>query len=273
MSKTEVTGFLVTAIQLPKDTPLSQVEDVFKAKLVKSIDSSYSCQIVKGKNIFFYKFSVIVFTGYSDEEIAYYYEQLGGSQKNLESKSEQYEVVVNPYLTKEYVLDDTSITIKAESYERLEIIAFSLAHSVAMDYYEGRTEELLQKMNFYDDLKKYNKIKLTDKEAMKLIAEILSNKHRLVSELYLFDKPDIIWDDIELERLYHALYAYFDIDDRFKSIEYKNNLMNDNITFLHDVIDTRKAHTLELIVVFLIAFEVLFTLGEFIHKYFIIGNL
>lgn len=263
----------IKALQLPKDVSLSKVENLFKVKLVKSIDSSYFCEIAEGKSIFFYKFSALVFLGFTDEEVAFYQEKIIGESKEKVDIFQQYEVNIDPSIEKDYLVRDDSITIREGGIAAFEIIAFSLAHTVAMEYYERITEHFFQKINFYDDIKQFGEIKMKENELLRFIAELLSIKHKIVSELYLFDKPEIIWDDIKLERLYNALYTFFDISDRFKAIEYKLDFMNENITFLYDVLHARKSHSLEWVVIFLIAFEIIFTLGEFFHKYFLSGSL
>jgi uncharacterized Rmd1/YagE family protein len=257
------------ALQLPKDINLMKVENLFKVKLVKSIDSSYFSEISEGKSIFFYKFSAIVFLGFSDEEVNFYHEKLTIESVEKVDISQYYEVYVDSSLEKDYALRDDFITIREGSIASFEIIAFSLAHTVAMEYYERITEKFFQKINFYDDIKKLGMIRMKEKELLQFIAELLSIKHKIVNELYLFDKPEIVWDDIRLERLYTSLYAFFDISDRFKSIEYKLNFMNENITFLYDVLHARKSHSLEWVVIFLIGFEIVFTLIEFYNKHFI----
>lgn len=257
------------ALQLPKDINLSKIENLFKVKLIKSIDSSYFCEISEGKSIFFYKFSAIVFLGFSDEEINFYHEKITAESIEKVDITQYYEVYVDTCIEKDYILRDDYITIKEWSIEFFEIIAFSLAHTVAMEYYERITEKFFQKINFYDDIKNLGSIRMREKDLLQFIAELLSIKHKIVNELYLFDKPEILWDDIRLERLYTSLYGFFDISDRFKSIEYKLDFMNENITFLYDVLHARKSHSLEWVVVLLIWFEIIFTLIEFYGKHFI----
>lgn len=257
------------ALQLPKDVNLSKIENLFKVKLIKSIDSSYFCEISEWKSIFFYKFSAIVFLGFSDDEINFYHEQIILQSVEKVEISQYYEVYVDPTIEKDYILRDDFITIKEGSIAFFEIIAFSLAHTVAMEYYEKITEQFFQKINFYDDIKNLGSIRMREKDLLQFIAELLSIKHKIVNELYLFDKPEILWDDIRLERLYTSLYGFFDITDRFKSMEYKLDFMNENITFLYDILHTRKSHSLEWVVILLIWFEIVFTLIEFYDKHFL----
>jgi len=87
-------------------------------------------------------------------------------------------------------------------------------------------------------------------------------KHHIVSDLYLLDKPDIIWDDSSLESFYESLYKFFDLSSRFTSLEYKLNIMTENVTFLHEILNYKKGHFLEWIIIYLILFEIVFALLE-----------
>lgn len=261
-------NLIIKAFQLAKDINLQKVENHFKIKLTKSIDWSFYSEIEKWKNIYFYKFSALIFIWFEDKEIEYHLEKItsDSSDKSI-IISQDYEIKIDENLEKNFFIKDNFITLKENNPNYLEIIAFSLAHTVAMEYYENITEKFFEKINFYEDIKKFGQIKLKEKELLKSIAELLQIKHQIVNELYLLDKPEIIWDDLTLEKLYNSLYNFFEIEDRFKAIEYKLNFMNENITFLYDVLDSRKWHFLEWIIIYLIVFEVVFVLIDFYEKY------
>lgn len=258
----------IKAFQLPKDINLQKVENHFKIKLDRSIDWSFFSKIDDWKYIYFYKFSAIIFIGFDENEINYHLEKI--TERSLDKTiliSQDYEIKFDSTLENSYFIKDNFISIKEYDISFIEIIAFSLAHTVAMEYYENITEKIFEKLNFYDDIRKFWQIKSKEKDLLKNIAELLSIKHWIVNELYLLDKPEIVWDDIVLEKLYLSLYNFFEIEDRFKWIEYKLNFMNENITFLYDVLDSKKWHFLEWVIIFLIVFEIIFTLIDFTEKY------
>ncbi len=258
----------IKALQLPKDVNLSRIENHFKIKLNRSIDWSYYSEIENGKNIYFYKFSAFIFIWFEDQEIDFHVEKItSDSPDKTTIVTQEYEIKVDSTLENHFSINDNFITIKEYKLNYFEIIAFSLAHTVAMEYYENTTEKFFEKINFYDEIKKFWQIKSKEKDLLKNIAELLSIKHQIVNELYLLDKPEVVWDDIVLEKLYTSLYWFFEIEDRFKAIEYKLNFMNENITFLYDVLDSKKWHFLEWIIIFLIIFEVIFTLIDFYDRF------
>lgn len=262
----------IYSLQLSKNIIISDVERHFKMKFTKSIDSSYFIELEDKKQVYFYKFWAIVFFWFEKKEIDFHIENIIDiNGKNIKKQDffQEYEIEINNSLEKDYSVKENSIILKEYNTWFIEIIAFSLAHTVAMEYYENTTENFFQKLNFYEDIKKFWKIKVNEKTVLKTIAELLSIKHEIVNELYLLDKPDIIWDDIRLEYLYNSLYNFFDIKDRFKAIEYKLNFMSENISFLHELIDSKKAHFLEWIVIYLIIIEVIFSIIHFIEQFFI----
>lgn len=260
----------IYSLQLSKNITLSDVEQNFKMKFTKSIDASFYIEFEDKKQVYFYKFGAIVFLWFEQKEIDFHVENIIAINGKISKKTDifqEYEIQINKELEKDYSVKENSIFLKEYNNWFLEIIAFSLAHTVAMEYYENTTEAFFQKLNFYEDIKKFWEIKVPEKTVLKNIAELLSIKHEIVNELYLLDKPDIIWDDIRLEHLYNSLYNFFDITDRFKAIEYKLNFMSENISFLHELIDSKKAHFLELIIIRLIMIEIIFTLIDFTEKY------
>lgn len=76
-------------------------------------------------------------------------------------------------LEKKFKISDEKVVLKEMTSESLEIIAFSLAHTVAMEHYEQATEYFFEKLNFYEEIKKFGQVKLSEKIILKNIAELL----------------------------------------------------------------------------------------------------
>ena len=87
-------------------------------------------------------------------------------------------------------------------------------------------------------------------------------KHEIVNNLFLLDKPEVTWDDSVIEKFYDHLYVFFDLKDRFRALEYKINMINDDIIFLNELLNYRTGHMMEIIIILLIAFEISITLFD-----------
>jgi uncharacterized Rmd1/YagE family protein len=76
------------------------------------------------------------------------------------------------------------------------------------------------------------------------------------------DKPDLLWDFPQLERLHARLADEYEIVERSRALGRKLTLINDSVTSLLQVVDTRRAMRLEWAIILLIAFEILLSLYD-----------
>jgi uncharacterized Rmd1/YagE family protein len=78
--------------------------------------------------------------------------------------------------------------------------------------------------------------------------------------LTLLDKPDAIWEDPALDRIYDDLRAEFDLVDRYGSMEQKLRSVQEALQLVLDVARDRRMWLLELFIGALIVLEVLLEL-------------
>jgi uncharacterized Rmd1/YagE family protein len=76
------------------------------------------------------------------------------------------------------------------------------------------------------------------------------------------EKPDVLWDRPDLERLYARLQDEYELSERVETLNIKLTVIADTATTLADIVDTKRSLRLELIVVILIAFEIVITFYE-----------
>jgi uncharacterized Rmd1/YagE family protein len=70
------------------------------------------------------------------------------------------------------------------------------------------------------------------------------------------DKPDVLWDNPELERLYLQLAQEFELQDRSAALERKLALVGTTVETVMGLMDSRRSLVLEVAVASLIAIEV-----------------
>ncbi len=85
----------------------------------------------------------------------------------------------------------------------------------------------------------------------------------MVSDLFLLDKPNILWDNAEAEKLYNRLSSILELKDRFEIVEHKLSHLKDDISMALDLINHRHSEVLEWIIIVLIGFEIVMGLIEF----------
>jgi required for meiotic nuclear division protein 1 len=84
-------------------------------------------------------------------------------------------------------------------------------------------------------------------------------QHRVSGHVAVAEKPDVLWDRPDLERLYGRLEDEYELKERVNLLNRKLAVITETAKVLTDIIDTRRSLRLELIIVLLILFEIVIT--------------
>jgi uncharacterized Rmd1/YagE family protein len=97
---------------------------------------------------------------------------------------------------------------------------------------------------------------------IRLIGASLLVQHRVAERVAVREKPDILWDRPDLERLYARLEDEYELVERAETLGRKLDLIGETATVMTDLIDTERSLRLEAIIVILILFEIVITLYQ-----------
>ena len=143
----------------------------------------------------------------------------------------------------------------------IRIIMLNIGQSVALDYYENLTDELISSSKHYIlQLEKKGKISISKTNLLKYIGKVLNVKNSIIDNLYILDDPNLVWDHEELNLLNRNLKTNFDINTRFKDLDYRLQIVEDNLTLFTDVLNVRESSKLEWLIVILIFIEIIISL-------------
>jgi uncharacterized Rmd1/YagE family protein len=95
-----------------------------------------------------------------------------------------------------------------------------------------------------------------------MIGQALLAHHRMSGRLEIEEKPDILWDHPELDRLHARLADEYELKERAIGLARKLSVINETARALSDIIDTERSVRLEMIIVALIVVEILVTLYD-----------
>jgi len=84
----------------------------------------------------------------------------------------------------------------------------------------------------------------------------LSARSRATTRVQADDKPDILWDHPELERLFERLVDEFELEERSAALDRKLTLIGETTTTLLTLVQARRTYVVELAIVLLILIEV-----------------
>jgi uncharacterized Rmd1/YagE family protein len=140
----------------------------------------------------------------------------------------------------------------------VDIVAEVLAQSVAMDYYMKDVEEIETETDRLAALlRTRGKVPRNVRELVQFIGLCIATRNDVISTLALFDKPDATWESEQLDRLWNGLHHMLELGDRYRALEAKLRMFQDNLVVLVDLARQRETIALETTVAFLILLEML----------------
>ncbi|MCW0236459.1 MAG: RMD1 family protein [Ferrovibrio sp.] len=147
--------------------------------------------------------------------------------------------------------------------ERFLIIADAMAKSVALAHNE---RQLSVVFDVIDPLARAmagnGRVPGNRKQLLRLIGEALLVEHRMAGRVAVEDKPDVLWDRPELERLFNRLQDEYELTERAAALSNKLSVIQATSRALTDLIDAQRSLRLEMAIVLLIVFEIALTLAH-----------
>jgi uncharacterized Rmd1/YagE family protein len=126
----------------------------------------------------------------------------------------------------------------------VNIISFVIAKSVALERIEEQVDLVLDEMEDVIQLLEQGKLAIPDRKLARLASSILNFKYKSIAHIMVLDKPDITWDNADLDRLYSRMANLFELSQRYHEISAR----------------------LEWIIIILIAVEIVLYLYDFFIK-------
>lgn len=167
-----------------------------------------------------------------------------------------YELVFNP--DAEDRVEFGRVVLSSATPEKLSVVALLLAQSTSLEHYElladGLTDEAA---HVTDALAAGRAPRARTRQMLRFIAQGLVTRRELVTHLSILDPPESTWEDLQVERLYESLRSNFDLQSRFRTLEYKLELVKETAQLMVDLFESRRFTILELVIILLIAVEIL----------------
>jgi uncharacterized Rmd1/YagE family protein len=226
--------------------------------------SPLAFRVAGGGTVVLFRFGAAVFIGMNPlEEEAI----IKGLEARLveplaDRESENVQIVIKPD-GEDQPLADAAITLKSNDPERMLLLAEALAMSVALGYDERRITQAFDRVVPIAWSLKQGKLGGSRRELVEQIGEALLIQQRLAGRVELADRPDVLWDHPELERLWGKLTDEFDLGPRARAIGQKLEVIRETADTMADLLSTRTSHRLEWYIIILICLELL--IGLFSH--------
>jgi uncharacterized Rmd1/YagE family protein len=183
-----------------------------------------------------------------------------------ERDSETTEIVVDPD-GEDQLLASGALSLKNAAPERLLLVAEALATSVALAYDERRIAQAFDRVVPLASSLKQRKLLVGSRgDLLEQIGEALLIQQRLAGRVELADRPDVLWDHPELERLWAKLADEYDLGPRARAIGQKLEVIRETADTMADLLSTRTSHRLEWYIIILICLELVIGLVSHLFR-------
>jgi len=154
------------------------------------------------------------------------------------------------------ILPGGPMLLKTITPEHLVVIADALSKSVVLARDEREVAGVFDVVEpFARQLAEKGRLHGGRRTILRHIGNALLVQHRLSGRVAVTEKPDVVWDRQDLDRLYARLEDEYELKERAEALSRKLAVIADTAEILTDTIDTKRSLRLEVIIVILIAVE------------------
>jgi len=259
----------ITAFRICEKIPLkalNNIEEVLRAEI--TYRSAEQIELKKDDSIIYiFNFGIIAFfnleTDDQEETLTNFLSEFSSVITGIEQDISSVSDSVKIRLGEENRIDFDSIYITTAEDDYLRIIALVLSHSVMLDYYEHHVDNLLElSTTQLIESRQSGWIPRGVKKLRNFLVECMQTKQNIITNLFVLDAPEEVWENPELDKLYQGTRKMLDISLRFKSLDYKLKLIQENLTMILNMVSSRSGFWMELIIVLLILTEILMAIAK-----------
>jgi uncharacterized Rmd1/YagE family protein len=161
------------------------------------------------------------------------------------------------------ILPGGPLTVRDLSPPRLLVVADALAKNVALGRDEREVSRVFDVIEpFAAELARSGHSPSNRRQMLRTIGQALLVQHRISGRVEVEDKPDVLWDHPQFERLYARLVDEYELKERATAVARKLKVIGDTAQALTDIIDTERSVRLEVMIIVLIVVEVLIAFYE-----------
>ena len=151
-----------------------------------------------------------------------------------------------------------NIVLRERTIERLQLVADILAKSLVLSYYETRIAEIFDGIEpLAAMLREKGRAGARGKELLRHIGDVLLIQQKMVGRAETGEKPELLWEHPELERLYMRLAEEYELRDRGRALDRKLDIISRTVETLLGLVQTRSSLRVEWYIVVLIVAELL----------------
>jgi uncharacterized Rmd1/YagE family protein len=149
-----------------------------------------------------------------------------------------------------------NIILRDRTTERLQLVADVLAKNLVLSHYEARVAEIFDRIEpLALTLREKGRAGAPGKELLQHIGNVLLMQQKMVGRVETGEKPELVWEHPELDRLYMRLAEEYELRERGRAIDRKLDVVSRTVETLLSLVQARSSLRVEWYIVILIIAE------------------
>lgn len=216
----------------------------------------------KGMAVVF-RYGVVVFFNMSDSEIIAFLNDINNLLIEPIGEPEWDDVTLRVDESANEGIHLETITLQKINLHRLQLVAAIMAKSVVLAHYEVYLTKHFDRLEpLTSNLRSGFGRRISSRKLLQHIGEALTIEGKMVGRVEVSEKPELLWEQPEYDRLYLRLEDEFEIKERQQAIERKLQLSSHTAQTMLDILHTQRALRVEWYITILIVVEIAITLAE-----------
>ncbi len=139
----------------------------------------------------------------------------------------------------------------------VELVSLVVGQSVGMEVFESEVESLVRDIrHVVARFAGTGRMSRAGRPMLRLVGRAMLTRSDVVQTLALLDTPLLVWNREDLATAYRSLRFVFEIDDRYRALDHKISMVQDNLTLVVNLTHQQRSMMLEIAVVVLILVEI-----------------
>jgi uncharacterized Rmd1/YagE family protein len=155
-------------------------------------------------------------------------------------------------------LEPDALILKGVTIEKLQVIAEILGKSVILARYETDIADVFNKIEplAHQMTTAVRSLPWNQRELVRTIGQAMLVEQELVGRAETLEKPDLLWDRPDLDRLYARLEDEYEIKERQAALDVKLGVVTRAAQTMLELSQAKRSLNVEYYILFLILFEV-----------------
>lgn len=212
-----------------------------------------------GGYVVLFRYGVVVLIGLTpvaeDEVLRGLRPRIHGAFASIDTETATIEIAPD---AEDQVPPGGPISVRDLQPPRLLVLADVLAKNVALGRDEREVSRVFETIEpLAVALARTGRSPSNRRSMLRTIGQALLVHHRMSGRVEVEEKPDVLWDNPQLERLYARLAEEYELKERAVAVTRKLHVIGETTRALTDLIDTQRSIRLEATIVALIVVEIL----------------